>query len=211
MKKTLLIFVLLTFSFLAQAAKSVFILPADYDSQGLFIRVRSTFNQDISEKTHFFEQCKGDLKTPICSPITTDFSSRVSSSRLNFIRFAEATKGTIIGSAEVIVGGVFFRALTRFILPSAYKIVQRTTGWDESVAIGTVALVPSVITTTGATVFVLNKLNETVEVIDPLERFSSSSLMNKIMNEKIEVIMVNHQFKKLKKRILSLINPPKQL
>ncbi len=204
--KTQLIALLLLSTMASTAwAKSVsYLLPKDYEKSQRFVKISSRFERSIGENVFFYQSCSGSIEAQSCRPLVSE--SSISESRLERIEGRQRITGVLLMTTEVVGGGILWKNLVRFTLPGFYKLVRRQTEWTESVAIGIVALPPAAVTSTGATVVVLDKINDTFEAIDPFDRFRRSELVDAKKLRENEVVLVKYDYRALEAKLRQLFH-----
>ncbi len=169
--KQLLLGLLLLSSLTGNAA---LLIPEDYESINKFFKV--TKEQNSRRVQYKFYECIGDKVDHTCSSIFDE--QGYSKSELNSIESSEAMKGSGLLVAEVITGGIIWKRLMKFTLGGAVKVAARVTKSSEGVANGAVALAVMTPTNAGATVYVLKKTNDVLNIVDPFSRFKRSELID---------------------------------
>ncbi|MFP5458207.1 MAG: hypothetical protein ACLGG7_05690 [Bacteriovoracia bacterium] len=181
---------LLLLSFSALARETSFLVPKNFEKTDRFVKVEGYHVRGFSEKFYRYLACTGSIEAHTCTQIPK--LNNISESRLNSIKRSQQVKGTLLAGTEIVGGGIIWKNLVKFTLPVFYKAVRRSTGWSEDVAVGIVSLVPATTTSAGATVVILDQVNEFVTAIDPVDRFRTTTLVNtKALKDK-EIVLVKY-------------------
>lgn len=167
-------------------AKSSVIMPSDYESRTQYIKVSSEFAHLISEKVYTFQLCQGSINDGSCQEI-----KKLSESRLSKTELKKNLYGSALMAAEFAVGFGLWKNLVRLTLPAFYKAVQKSTGWTEGVANGTVALVPATVTSAGVVVLSMNTLNSMYQNIDPFHQFNAGNLFDTNLYDTTEEVIIS--------------------
>ena len=198
------LYVLITFiSFNSFAQEISFLIPKNFQQQDRFVKVESYHVRGFSEKFYRYLGCSGTIEKHQCQVLPK--LHNISEARLNSIKRSQQVKGTLLAGTEIVGGGILWKNLVKFTLPAFYKAVRRTTGWSEDIAVGTVALVPAVVTSAGATVVILDQVNDFIEAIDPIDRFRTSTLVNTKALKNKEIVLVKFDYSKLLEKLNLLI------
>lgn len=199
--KILYILVLLM-SWSAFSQESSFLIPKDYEKTNKFVKLQSYHINGFAEKYFRYLSCSGTIAIHNCTRIPK--LNNISESKMNSVKSSQQIKGTLLAGTELVGGGILWKNLVKFTLPQFYKVVRKSTGWSEGVAIGTVALIPATTTSAGATVVIINQLNGFFESVDPVDRFRSASLLNSNRKNN-EVILVKYGNGKLIEKLNQIL------
>lgn len=168
----------------AKTASATYILPSDYEDNGLFIQVSQSMDEARGTPLYTYYECQGDLHDHECNPLFGSY--KFSQLELNALEREQKLQGTGLLVAEVAVGGIIWKRITRFVLEKANQIVLRKVARDpdwvrwrgQDVATGTLALGITLPTSTAITIAVVHTANQTFETIDPFDRFKRSNLID---------------------------------